>query len=129
MLEHFIGSIKAYFYGRFPVSVYEKSLPESIKVPSMYIPQPNILHLPHTKEGYQINYTLNIQILERDTPTAIKVAEDIAHSIRQNKNIIPLIDENGNSLGEIIFNLIESERIEDGIAQVRLDWDYSYKFN
>lgn len=130
MLQQFVGSIKKYFYDRNQVSVYDKELPETINIPSMYFPQPNVLPLPYTKGSYQNTYTMNVQIIEKDTPTAMTVAEEIAQTIRENKYQIPLVNEDGTASGKYItFSTVACERMEEGIVQVRLEWEKEFNYN
>lgn len=130
MIQQFIGSIKKYFYDMNKVSIYDKELPETIQIPSMYFPQPNILPLPHTKATYQNNYTMNIHIFEADTPTAMTIAEEIAQTIRENKYQIPLVNEDGTASGRhITFSMVACERLESGIVQVRLEWEKAFNYN
>lgn len=130
MLQQFVGSIKKYFYDRNQVSIYDKELPETINIPSMYFPQPNVLPLPYTKGSYQNTYTMNVQIIEKDTPTAMTVAEEIAQTIRENKYQIPLVNEDGTASGKYItFSTVACERMEEGIVQVRLEWEEEFNYN
>lgn len=130
MLQQFVGSIKKYFYDRNQVSIYDKELPETINIPSMYFPQPNVLPLPYTKGSYQNTYTMNVQIIEKDTPTAMTVAEEIAQTIRENKYQIPLVNEDGTESGKYItFSTVACERMEEGIVQVRLEWEKEFNYN
>lgn len=130
MLQQFIGSIKKYFYDRNKVSIYDKELPESIQVPSMYFPQPNILPLPHTKGSYQNSYTMNIHLFEKDSPTAMSKAERITQEIKSNKYQIPLVNEDGTASGKYItFSMLACERLEEGIVQVRLEWEKEFNYN
>lgn len=130
MLQQFVGSIKKYFYDRNQVSIYDKELPETINIPSMYFPQPNILPLPYTKGSYQNTYTMNVQIIEKDTPTAMTVAEEIAQTIKENKYQIPLVNEDGTASGKYItFSMVACERMEEGIVQVRLEWEEEFNYN
>lgn len=130
MLEQLIGSIKGYFYKKNPVTIFEKELPETIVIPSMYFPPPNILPLPHTKQGYQNNYTMNVQIFEADAQEGLKKAEEIAQSIKKNKYTIPLLNEDGSETdGSIVFNTVECQMIEFGIVQIKLEWDYIFEYD
>ena len=130
MLQQFVGSIKKYFYDRNQVSIYDKELPETINIPSMYFPQPNVLPLPYTKGSYQNTYTMNVQIIEKDTPTAMAIAEEIAQTIRENKYQIPLVNEDGTASGKYItFSTVACERMEEGIVQVRLEWEKEFNYN
>lgn len=130
MLQQFVGSIKKYFYDRNQVSIYDKELPETINIPSMYFPQPNVLPLPYTKGSYQNTYTMNVQIIEKDTPTAMTIAEEIAQTIRENKYQIPLVDEDGTASEKYItFSMVACERMEEGIVQVRLEWEKEFNYN
>lgn len=130
MLQQFVGSIKKYFYDRNQVSIYDKELPETINIPSMYFPQPNVLPLPYTKGSYQNTYTMNVQIIEKDTPTAMTIAEEIAQTIRENKYQIPLVNEDGTASGKYItFSTVACERMEEGIVQVRLEWEKEFNYN
>lgn len=130
MLDIFIGSIKGYFYSHFPVQIYDRQLPETIKVPSMYFPQPNILHLAQTKDRYKTVYTVNAQLIEVDTPTAMKKAEEIAQSIRKNWSSIPILNEDGSNTEDVlVFDSVSSERMEDGIVEIRLEWEYEFTYN
>jgi len=129
MLDKFVGSIKGYFYQEFPIDIYIKELPETIKVPSMFFPQPNILHLPFSKQSYQVNYTMNVQLFEKDTPTAMQKAESIAHSIRKNKSSIPLLNNDGTrDERNIVFSTVSCESVEEGIVQIRLEWEWEFNY-
>lgn len=130
MLDQFIGSIKNYFYTRNNVPIYDEEIPDTIQVPSMYFPQPNILPLPFTKGSYQNNYIMNIQVFEEDTPKAMSKAESIAQTIRSNKNQIPLLNADGTATEKLItFSSVACERMESGIVQVRLEWENEFNYN
>lgn len=129
MLDQMLGSIKAYFYKLWNVGVYDKELPEEVKVPSMYFPQPNILPTPHTKESYRNNYTMNVQMLAQDSKEAVEKAEMIAQSIRQNNFKIPILNEDGSETGgHLIFESVEVMKMEEMIAQVMLEWYYDFPY-
>lgn len=131
MLDVYIGTIKNYFYNMFQVPVFEKELPESLTVPSMYIPTPETLQLPYSKEKYQVNYTLDIQMFHKSTRQAMKKAEQIAQSIRANKSEMHLINADGSQLDDkIVFESINViEMGAEGIVQLRLIWNYEYEYN
>jgi hypothetical protein len=40
MMEQMLGSIRGYFYSKWNVKVYSKTIPSNIETPSMYFPPP-----------------------------------------------------------------------------------------
>lgn len=130
MLEQFIGTIKNYFYTRFPVPVFDKELPENLIVPSLYFPQPEIMDGYYSKNKYQVNYTLDVQIFHKSTAEALQVAESITQEIRRNKSVMHLIHADGTVSDESIFfdTITSMEMGTEGIVQVRLMWSYEYDY-
>lgn len=125
-----IGSIMAYLYNLFPVKIYDLKLPQDFQVPSLYFPQPTANSGNDTNQTYLRSYTLNIKLFHHDTNQAYYKAEEIADKIMINREIIPMVNEEGSETGDFIrFNRIETRVGDNGVAMLILNWDSRYFYH
>jgi hypothetical protein len=120
----------SYFYKLFPVKVYEKEVPKDFKVPSLYFPAPITFDENDTNMTFIKVYSLSVKLFHEDSTIANEKAELIADAIRSNRNIIPLVDPEGEPTGDYIrMTRIETRIGDSGVATIVLQWESSYHYS
>ena len=124
-----VGSIMAFFYSIFPVTVYTKEVPENFEVPSLYFPTPFSFDGNDTNQTFMKTYSLPVKLFHKDAQQAFAEAERIADTVRRKRMLIPIIKADGSpDEGLIRLTKIE-ERITDGVASIVVTWDSRYYYD
>lgn len=122
-----IASIMNFFYKIFPCKVYTKEVPENFVVPSMYFPPPFSFNSNDSLSTFRKTYSLSIKLFHKDSQQAYQEAERIADTVHQKRDIIPIIDINGNETGDFLqIRNIETRELESGVAAIQVNWDSRY---
>ncbi|SFM29114.1 hypothetical protein SAMN04487943_11254 [Gracilibacillus orientalis] len=120
----------AYLYQLFRVKIYDLKLPQDFKVPSLYFPVPTSFSSNDTNQTYLKSYTLNVKLFHHDSKLAYYKAEELADHIANNREVIPMVDVEGEKTGDYIrFNRIETRIGENGVAILILNWDSRYHYH
>lgn len=128
-MEQELGSIMKYCYDRHPCQVYIKELPQGFKIPSLFFPPPFNFDSPDTTTSYKVSYSLPIKVFGLDSHDASQRANGIADEIRNKRNLIPMVDPDGNPTGQYIrLNKCEVKSIDKGVFQILLTWDSRYRY-
>lgn len=128
-IDQMLGSIKGYFYKQWNVVCLTKQIPIEVPIPSMFFPSSNTIANPDTKLNYENTYSLNVKLFHQSSAEALIQAENIAQSIRKHRESIPLLNPDGTETSNsIIFERIETEIIDTGVAQISLQWNYKFNY-
>lgn len=123
-LSNILGSIYSFIYNlNKEAKIYYDEVPESLAVPSMYFPLPEIIPGSSTVTSYYKSNLMYINIFEKTTREAMNKAVKIVGQISDNKFKIPIMNSQGELLGVDVWILETSAKeIDTGIAQVFLRW-------
>ena len=124
LLEQEIASIMAFalHYADSP-SPYYYDVPENFKYPAMYFPQPEIDTGGETFRTYAFRYSWYIKIFHKTTEDAFALAWKVLTALKQKRNLVPLINEDGDKAGGGLRMDDPAAKIVDtGVAQLMLSW-------
>lgn len=124
LLEQEIASIMAFAlkYAGNPAPYYY-DVPENFQVPAMYFPQPEIDTGGETFRTYAMRYAWYINVFHKTTEDAFALAWKVLTALKQQRNLVPLLDEDGSKAGSgLRLNDPSAKVIETGIAQITLTW-------
>jgi len=103
---------------------YYWNVPQDFVVPSAYFPTPEIESSGDTLNSFNLNYSWYIKFFHKNTQSAHELAFAALTEILQNRNLIPLINEDGEFTGKgFRINDPELKKIDDGAVQLTLNWD------
>lgn len=80
---------------------YYRDIPQDFVVPSVYFPVPEISTGGDTFNTYGVEYDWYIKFFHSTTQEAYSLALKALTAIKENRNLIPLLDENGAKIGGI----------------------------
>ncbi|MCM1530119.1 MAG: hypothetical protein NC093_09015 [Alistipes sp.] len=80
---------------------YYRNIPQDFAVPSVYFPVPEISTGGDTFNTYEAEYDWYIKFFHSTTQEAYSLALKALTAIKENRNLIPLLDENGAKIGGI----------------------------
>lgn len=124
-----VGSIMGFFYKLFPVKIYELEVPENFEIPAMYFPPPQTFDGNDTNQTYLKTYNLSVKLFHHDSKQAHSKAEFIADAINSNRNVIPLLNEEGAKTGDYMrISRVETRVADSGVATINLTWDSRYYY-
>ena len=103
---------------------YYYRVPQDFRYPAAYFPTPEITTDGETFRTYAASYTWFIKFFGKATEEAYKMAFLALTAIKEARNLIPLIGEDGNpSGGGIRIKDPSLNTVDDGAVQLKLDWD------
>ncbi len=109
---------------------YYWNVPQDFVVPSIYFPTPEITTFGDTLSSYRYEYMWHIKCFAKVTQDAHSMALSVVTAIREARNLVPLIDVNGNVDGKGFRLLDPSMRsIEDGVCQITIQWKSPRAYN
>lgn len=107
-------------------SPYYYDVPESFKYPAMYFPQPEITTAGETFRTYAMRYAWYINIFHDTTENAYALAWKVLTALKQRRNLVPLIDEDGTALtgsgSKLRLDDPSIKVVDVGVAQITLTW-------
>ncbi|MEN1969021.1 phage portal protein [Lentibacillus sp. N15] len=125
-----VGSIMRYFHNLFPVKVYKKEVPSDFAVPSLYFPIPTAFDSNDTNMTFTKTYSLSVKLFHEDSVIANDRAEMIADEVRSSKNVIPMVNPEGELTGDYIrISKIETRIGDNGVATIIVGWDSNYHYS
>lgn len=80
---------------------YYRDIPQDFTVPAVYFPVPEISTDGDTFNTYGAEYDWYIKFFHSTTQEAYSLALKALTAIKENRNLIPLLDENGAKIGGI----------------------------
>lgn len=131
MLEQEIASIIKYTLDEAEnPSPYYYEVPEDFAVPAAYFPTPEISTRGETFLTYAIEYVWFIKFFHNTTQEAYSLAFKALSAIKGNKNLIPLIDTEGETTGEY-FRIKDPSlnKIDRGAVQLQIEWTSRRPYN
>lgn len=102
---------------------YYYNVPEEFTYPAMYFPQPEINTRGETFNTYAMEYVWYINVFCKTSEAAHEIALTVLSAIKGARNLIPLIDTDGELTGKKLRLDDPSIKIIDsGVAQISLSW-------
>lgn len=100
---------------------YYHNIPEDFIVPAAYFPTPEIRTGGDTLLTYRMEYDWNIHFFHATTEDAHALALKALTAIKVSRNLIPLIDMNGNLTGDgIRINDPELRKLDRGAVRLAI---------
>lgn len=105
-------------------SPYYWNVPQHFTVPSAYFPTPEIDTGGETFLTYYMDYAWYIKFFHQSGQGAYSLAAAVAAATRTERNLIPLIAEDGGEIqGEYLrVNDPKVKLLDDGAAQLTVSW-------
>lgn len=105
-------------------SPYYWNVPQNFSIPAVHFPVPEISSGGETFSTYYLDYVWYIKFFHRTEQGAYSMGQTVLTSIRAARNLIPLIEEQGNAIsGEWVRVDDPSLRVvDDGAAQLTINW-------
>ena len=105
-------------------NAYYWNVPDGFVFPAVFFPTPEITSRGETFRTYRLDYTWFLQFFDTTTQGAHVMALNAFEAIKRARNLIPLIDEDGEYLTEGIkgIRIGESElrRVDNGVVQLMI---------
>lgn len=118
------------FHDLFPVTVYDKEVPKNFEVPSLYFPIPTIITGNDTNMTYEKTFSMSVKLFHLDPVIANEKAEMIADEISAKKNVVPIVEEDGELTGDFIrLTQLETRPGEEGFTVIVIGWDINYHYS
>ncbi|MDD3029765.1 MAG: hypothetical protein PHS57_05755 [Alphaproteobacteria bacterium] len=103
---------------------YYWNVPQDFVIPSVYFPVPEITTYGDTFTSYRFEYMWYIKCFAKTANDAHAMGLAVVSAIKEHRNIVPLIDEDGALTGKGFRLLDPSARaIEDGVCQITIRWN------
>lgn len=105
-------------------SPYYWDIPQNFTVPAAYFPPPEIDTGGETFLTYYTDYAWYIKFFHKTAQAAYSIGYDVAQSLRTDRNLIPLIGENGKEISDswVRVNDPRLKLLDDGAAQLTITW-------
>lgn len=105
-------------------SPYYWNVPQHFSVPAVFFPPPEIASGGDTFSTYYLDYAWYIKLFHKTEQEAYAMGEKVLNAVRAARNLIPLIEEQGNVIpGEWVRVEDPSLRVLDsGAAQLTINW-------
>lgn len=114
-------------------SPYYYNVPESFRYPAMYFPQPEITTAGETFRTYAFKYAWYINIIDKTTEGAYELAWKVLTALKQARNLVPLIGENGDAVvgtgNKLRLDDPSIRLADDGVVQLMLTWTSRRPYN
>ena len=117
------------FHDLFPVKIYTEEVPKDFVVPSLYFPVPTSFDDNDTNMTFAKAYSLSVKLFHQNSVVANIKADFIADDIRSRKNVIPVLDADGEPTGDFVrLSRIETRIGDKGVATIVLTWESRYHY-
>ncbi|BBP91857.1 phage-like element PBSX protein XkdJ [Bacillus safensis] len=128
-----VGAIMHYIYTHFPVTMYDRLLPERFQVPSVYVPPVTVISDQWSRYGlylYEILFAASESLFILIQKKTHDAAESIVDALLADRQIIQMMSEDGEVLDDYVrIKRVETRMIDQGVAAIVLTWDSSYWYN
>jgi hypothetical protein len=105
------------------IGYYYWNLPEGFRYPAMFFPIPEITTGGDTFRSYASEYSWYIKFFSETTEQAHRIALAVLTALKEARNYVPLIDEEGQPTGEKLRLKDPSlKKIDDGIVELAIEW-------
>lgn len=134
LLEQELASIMAFAlkHADNPAPYYY-DVPESFRYPAMYFPKPEITTAGETFRTYAMRYAWYINIFCATTEDAYKLAWQVLTALKQRRNLVPLINEDGTEIAGTGNGLRLDDPVlkpvDAGVMQLTLTWTSRRPYN
>lgn len=119
----------AYLYSIYPCEIYTDDLPQGFNIPSIYLPPLNHFDSSDSTTTYLTSYSLFGKVFAETTREACDIADQIATSLKNARNLIPLVNSDGSPAnGYIRIKRVEVRQGDVGVSLLNLSWDSRYKY-
>lgn len=131
MLEQEIASIIKFLLDKAEnLSPYYHSVPKGFTVPAAYFPTPEITTGGDTLSTYSMDYTWFVLFFHKSSQEAHDIGLRLLTEIRERRNLIPLIDENGEETKHFLrIGDPKLKVLDNGAAQLQIDWTSRRPYN
>ena len=132
MLEQEMASIIKFIIDRAESpSPYYWNVPEHFVVPAVYFPTPEIDTGGETFLTYYVDFAWYIVFFHKTAQEAYSLGFSVANAIRQEKNLIPLIGEDGNEISREWVRVSDPKLVvlDGGAAQLTIQWRSRRPYN
>jgi len=112
-------------------SPYYWNVPEHFETPAVFFPEPEIDTGGETFLTYYMDYTWYIKLFHRTGQGAYSLAAAVATALRAERNLIPLIAEDGSEVAEswVRVNDPKVKVLDNGAAQITISWRSRKPYN
>lgn len=108
---------------------YYHNIPQDFLVPAVYFPPPEIVSAGDTLRTYSLEYSWYVKFFHKNTQGAEALAFAALTALQARKNVVPLIDEQGELTGRG-FRMLDPElRPLENAAQLTLMWRSPRPYN
>jgi hypothetical protein len=123
-LEQEVASIMAFtLHAANDPHPYYYDVPEKFAFPAMYFPQPEITTRGETFRTYASEYAWYINIFAETTEAAHALGLGVLTQLKRARNVVPIIDETGQSTKEVLrLKDTSLRKIDTGVVQLGLEW-------
>lgn len=104
-------------------SPYYHEVTEGFLIPAAYFPMPMIDSAGDTFMTHALDYAWYVKFFAKTTPLAQRMGQDALTLVRRKRNLIPLVDENGEiTQGFVRLADPRLKKIDMGVAELTLRW-------
>lgn len=132
MLEQEMASIIKFILDRAEnPSPYYWNVPEHFLVPAVYFPTPEIDTGGETFLTYYVDYAWYILFFHKTAQEAYSLGYEVANAIRRERNLIPIIGEDGNEIAREWVRISDPTLavLDGGAAQLTIKWRSRKPYN
>lgn len=110
-------------------NIYFDEVPEGFSYPSFYFPPVEQTTKGDTLLTFAYDNVLFIKVFAKSTKAAMQMAHAITHSISREKNLIPIVNEDGTySTDKLRLKNISFKSVETGAAQIYVRWHSVHEY-
>lgn len=99
---------------------YYRDIPQDFIVPSVYFPVPEITTSGDTFNSYGAEYNWYVKFIHSTTQEAYSLALKALTAIKENRNLIPLLDKNSSKIGGIRIKDPDLRVVDECAAQLSI---------
>ncbi|MBR1532715.1 MAG: hypothetical protein IJ643_11720 [Eubacterium sp.] len=99
-------------------------LPEDMKLPAIYFPDPEVLSFPGTLSSDRLNYNWFVKVIAISTETAYEIAAQIQRDVCGQYSLIPILNQDGTETGNYIrLEKPQIKKIDRHTYQLAIGWN------
>lgn len=123
-MQQELGSIINYCTKINNVAIYDDEVPEDFIRPSMYFPALASNNGMKTKDFSGSNYSLYVKVFGTDADSTSELANNIRTALIDDLYKVPLLDYDGNTIGENIrIKKLSIRNLDIDIIQITLEFE------
>lgn len=105
------------------IGYYYWNIPESFRYPAMFFPTPEIATNGDTFRSYASDYSWYIKVFSETTEQAHSIALSVLTALKEARNYVPLVDEEGQPTGKNLRLKDPSlKKLDDGAVELVIEW-------